>query len=126
MEFTSTEAKIILALEAIKKDPKLSLRMASKIYGCPYTTLRRREGGTGARGDTTPNSRRLTDLEEETIVDYIIDLNTRAFPPRLSGVEDMANQLLRDRGVRDSIGNQSLGRVMGVKLGSDTLDALGV
>jgi hypothetical protein len=44
-----------------------------------------------------PNSRKLTNLEESTIVEYILDLDSRSFPPRLSGVQDMANRLLADR-----------------------------
>jgi hypothetical protein len=41
--------------------------------------------------------KKLTQSEEEAIVQYVIELDARAFPPRLSGVEDMANQLLRVR-----------------------------
>ncbi|KAL0943508.1 transposase [Colletotrichum truncatum] len=44
-----------------------------------------------------PNSRNLSDLEEKTIVKYILDLDARSFPPRLSGVEEMANRLLAER-----------------------------
>ncbi|KAL0933916.1 transposase [Colletotrichum truncatum] len=44
-----------------------------------------------------PNSRNLSDLEEKTIVEYILDLDARSFPPRLSGVEEMANRLLAER-----------------------------
>jgi hypothetical protein len=40
-----------------------------------------------------PNSRTMTDLEEEVIVKYILDLDARAFPPRLADVEAMANSL---------------------------------
>jgi hypothetical protein len=43
----------------------------------------------------------LTDLEEEAIVQYILELCARSFPPRLCGVEDMANQLLRARDASD-------------------------
>lgn len=39
----------------------------------------------------------MTDLEEQTIVDYILNLGARAFPPRLSGVKDMVNRLLAER-----------------------------
>jgi hypothetical protein len=39
----------------------------------------------------------LTKSEEEAIVSYVIELSTRAFPPRLRGVEEMANHLLRVR-----------------------------
>jgi hypothetical protein len=44
-----------------------------------------------------PNSRNLTSLEEDTIVQYILDLDARLHPPRLANVEDMANRLLRER-----------------------------
>ena len=40
---------------------------------------------------------KLTDLEESVIVQHILDLDSRSFPPRLSNVEDMANQLLAER-----------------------------
>ncbi|KAL2125942.1 hypothetical protein VTI74DRAFT_2180 [Chaetomium olivicolor] len=60
-------------------------------------TLIRRRAGRPARRDTTPNSRRLTNSEERAIVQHVIELSARAFPPRLRGVEDMANQLLRAR-----------------------------
>ena len=97
MSAIPVEAKVVLALEALKKDSKLSVRAAAKIYSVPYTTLYRRRAGRPPRRDTTPNSKKLTKSEEEAIVQYIIELCARAFPPRLCGVEDMANQLLRVR-----------------------------
>ena len=91
------EARINLALEAVRENPKLSLFAASKIYSVSYTTLYNRRAGRPTRRDIPANSRNLTDLEEQTIVQYVIELYTRAFPLRLCGVEDMANQLLRVR-----------------------------
>ena len=91
------EARINLALKAIGENPKLSLFAASKIYSVSYTTLYNRRAGRPTRRDTTPNSRRLTDSEEKAIVQYVLELDARSFPPRLRGVEDMANQLLRVR-----------------------------
>jgi hypothetical protein len=44
------------------------------------------------------NSRNLTSLEEDTIIQYILDLDARLYPPRLIGVEEMANRLLAERG----------------------------
>jgi len=85
------EAKLVIALEACKNDSKLSLRAAFKIYTVPYTTLYRRHSGTPLRCDTLANSRKLTDLEEKTIVQYILELCVRVFYPRLLYVEDMAN-----------------------------------
>src|ERR1700742_4221350 len=97
MESSSQENRILLALKAIKPQGNLSIRRAAKAYNVPYATLRDRRDGKPARQDTMPNSRKLTELEEETLVQHILDLNSRSFPPRLSGVEDMANQLLRER-----------------------------
>jgi hypothetical protein len=97
MASPSKEARLILALEALGKDPKLRLSTAAKIYSVPYNTLRDRRAGRPARRDIPANSRKLTDLEEQTIVRYIVELCTRAFPPRLCYVEDMANRLLRER-----------------------------
>jgi hypothetical protein len=41
---------------------------------------------------------KLTELEEEVIVQYILDLDSRGFAPRLAGVEDIVNYLLETRG----------------------------
>ena len=86
-----------MAVEAIQNNPKLSIRAAAKIYNVADRTIRRRLAGQPARRDCTANSKKLTQSEEEAIVQYIIELCARAFPPRLRGVEDMANQLLRAR-----------------------------
>ena len=93
----SKEARLILALEALENNKNLSLREAAKIYDVSRTTLTQRRAGKPARRNIPANSRNLTDLEEQTIVQYIIELDARSFPPRLSGVEDMANHLLRER-----------------------------
>jgi hypothetical protein len=97
MESSSKESRMILAVQAVQKTPELSIRAAAKIYTVDRSTLTKRLNGITARRDTTPNSRKLTDLEESTIVDYVLDLDSRSFPPRLSGVQDMANRLLADR-----------------------------
>ena len=97
MSSTSKEARVILTLAALQNDKKLSLRAMTKLYNVPVTTLYYRRAGRLARRDLLANSRRLTDSEEKAIVQYVLELYTRSFPPRLCGVEDMANQLLRVR-----------------------------
>ncbi|KFY32099.1 hypothetical protein V493_00495 [Pseudogymnoascus sp. VKM F-4281 (FW-2241)] len=91
------EARLVLALEAMNNNRKLSLRATAKIYNVSRTILTQRRDRRTARCDTIPNLRKLTELEEEAIVQYITELATRSFPPRLSSVEDMANQLLQAR-----------------------------
>jgi hypothetical protein len=94
MESTSTEGRILLALQSIKPQGNLSVRQAAKAYNVSRTTLQYRRVGRPSRRDITPNSTKLTPLEEEAIVQYVLDLDTRGLPPRLSDVEDMANRLV--------------------------------
>src|SRR6478752_2452280 len=91
------ESQIILALQAYQADPKLSLRRAAKIYDVSFDALNRRHHGIPAREDYIPSSRKLSNLEEEVIVQYILDLDSRGFPPRHRDVEEIANRLLTDR-----------------------------
>src|SRR5437667_6701764 len=97
MYLQPNEARYILALEAMKNDEKLSIRAIAKLYNVPHMTLTNRRASRPTRRDTSPNSRKLTKLEEEAIVQYVLELGTRSFPPRLRDVEEMANQLLRVR-----------------------------
>ncbi|KAM6509943.1 hypothetical protein FALCPG4_19040 [Fusarium falciforme] len=93
----NNEANILLALKALQDDPKLSLRRAASIYQVHHWTLYRRQKGVQSRRDWIPKSRKLSDLEEQIIIQFILDLDSRGFPPRLRGVEEMANRLLADR-----------------------------
>jgi len=80
-----------------KKTKKLKVFAAAKLYDVPVTTLRRRLAGIPARRETTPNSKKLTQSEEDAILHYIIELYARAFPPIPRGVKEMANLLLHVR-----------------------------
>lgn len=86
-----------LALQALKHDQQLSIRAAARVYDVAERTVRRRRAGHCARSDLAANSRNLTDSEEDTIVRYVLDMSARFFPPRLGGVEDMANRVLSAR-----------------------------
>ena len=98
MEIQTQEARILLAIEAIRSSKKISRRSAAKIYQVPYTTLSERIAGITSRNETRPNCLKLSKLEEEVIIRYILDLDSRGFAPRLAGVEDMANYILESRG----------------------------
>ena len=93
------EGQILLAIQAIKKDPQLSIRAAAKIYNIPRSTLYELLQGISSRRSLPANSRKLTDSEENVTIQYILDLDSRAFPPRISGVKNMANRLLAERDV---------------------------
>ena len=51
-----------------------------------------------SRRDSIPNSRKLTPYEESALVQYILDLDSRGFPPRPQSVQEMADLLLSERG----------------------------
>ncbi|KAJ3454531.1 hypothetical protein MRS44_013131 [Fusarium solani] len=97
MPQSNKEARLLLALQALQSNPKLKLRPTARLYQVDYYALRRRHNGIQSQRDTTPKSRKLSDLEEQIIVQFILDLDSRGFPPRLRGVEEMANRLLADR-----------------------------
>ena len=91
------EGDIQLAVQAIKRDATLSQRRAAKIYRVPQSTLSDRLAGASPRRDCAPNSTKLTSTEELVIVQHILKLDERGYPPRLTDVEDMANSLLAER-----------------------------
>ena len=64
MENSSKEARILLALQAIKNDYKLSIIAVGRHYNVLPLTLRDRRNGKSVRRNTLANSRKLTDLEE--------------------------------------------------------------
>jgi hypothetical protein len=96
MQTISAEADIQLALQAIQQDATLSIPRAAAIYKVAERTLRRRRVGIPSRRDFMPNSMKLLKTEEEVIVEHILDLCERGFPPRLAAVKDMADSLLAE------------------------------
>ena len=100
MQIQTQEARIILAIEAIRTSKNLSRRAAAKIYQVPESTLRSRMNGHTSLCERRPANHKLTELEEEVIVRYILDMDTRGFAPRLAGVEDMADYILESRGAQ--------------------------
>jgi alkylated DNA nucleotide flippase Atl1 len=92
------EGKILLALSDIKSGRIKSFRAAAKLYGIPARTLSRRAQGTMSRVDTRPNSHKLTQLEEDSLTEWILSMDSRGAAPRPSTVREMANILLVARG----------------------------
>ena len=94
----SNEADVQLAIAAVSTSQVLALSRAATAYNVVESTLRNRCGGKPARRDCQSNSKKLTQLEEEVIVSYILDLDERGFAPTYAAVRDMANKLLAARG----------------------------
>jgi hypothetical protein len=90
---------VVLALKVFQTDKNLSVRTVAKAYNISRKTLTRRYNNQLAQHDTILNSKKLTESEEETIVQYILELVTRVFPPRLSNIKDITNNLLYVRNI---------------------------
>jgi hypothetical protein len=95
---SNQEGRIQLALSAYNSQQFRSLRRAAKAFEVPLTTLSRRRKGVTHRPETRHAQHKLTATEEQTIVRYILDLDSRGFAPRLCEVADMADKLLGVRG----------------------------
>ena len=86
-----------------------STNHASKAFVVPRTTLRRRRAGKLARRDCEANSKKLTKVEEEAIVDRILELDAQGKGATRTMVQDMANDLLAARG-EGPVGKQWVNR----------------
>ncbi|KAF7575414.1 hypothetical protein PtrM4_070380 [Pyrenophora tritici-repentis] len=94
----SYEDDIHTAVSALNQNQIQSHRDAARTFEVSRMTLTRRRAGKPARRDCQPNSRKLTQREEEVIVNHILSLDQRGFAPTYEAVRDMADKLLAARG----------------------------
>ncbi len=94
MVSTSNEYQLQLVFQTFEKNFQLNVRKATRLYNILYSTLSIRINGVSTRTITIANSRKLTALEEEVVVQKVFDLDSRRFLPRIYDVEDIANRLL--------------------------------
>jgi hypothetical protein len=95
---TYTEADVQLAISDIKAQRVQSVKQAADIYNVPRRTINRRRAGKRMRRDCEANSKRLTKLEEEAIVQRVLEQSAQGLAPSRSIVREMADRLLRSRG----------------------------
>jgi hypothetical protein len=91
------ESQLQLAIQAIQRDATLSQQRAAAIYSVSQSTLSNRLARKLSQEDSTPNSMKLLVTEEQTIVNYILDLNARGYPLHLPAIKDLADSLLATR-----------------------------
>ena len=70
------ESDMILVINALHMTLHLKISHVTRIFCVPRTTLSDRIQGKLSRQDISANSRKLTNLEEEVIVRYILDLDS--------------------------------------------------
>lgn len=91
------DGRIELAIQAFKKGQFKSLRAAALEYDVPITTTRRRAAGTHSRREVRNPNRKLSDTEEESLLQWVLSMDRRGMPPRPGTVRQMANLLLAER-----------------------------
>jgi len=95
MLIQTQEARIILVIEAIHIYKKMSIRRIVQTYDVPQFTLCDRMKGCIPKTEEHNVRYNLTPTEEDIIIQYIFDLDSRGFPPRIDDVRDMADLLCK-------------------------------
>jgi hypothetical protein len=97
-QLSNREGRIQLALSAYTARQFQSLRRAAIAFNVPYSTLSSQYNGITHILKRRNGQHKLTATEEQTIIQYILDLDSRGFAPRLCKVADMADKVLGVRG----------------------------
>jgi len=92
------EGRLSLASISFSRNPSQSLRALARSFDVPESTLRTRLKGIHARHENPSKNRKLHLYEEQALVDWILDLDRRGFPPPIIDVRRMADTLLAARG----------------------------
>jgi transposase len=92
------ESRIRLAVSDYKKGTLASIKEAARVHGVAYGTVRDRLNGVQAKCNTIPRTRKLSVDQENALIKYILNLNSRGFPPKPRYVREMANALLAQDG----------------------------
>lgn len=90
-------ARLSQALVAIRSYDSRSLRATARNFHVPVSTLAERRRGRTISTKAQIENRLLTPTEEESLIQWIMSMDEREFPPRVSAVRDMANILLSAR-----------------------------
>jgi len=98
MEIQTQETRIILVIKVIWTFKKLSCCFVVKIYKVPKITLWYRITSLIICNKTRSNYQKLSELEKEILIWYILDLDSRGFVPWFTSIEDMANYILESWG----------------------------
>ncbi|KFZ23594.1 hypothetical protein V502_01921, partial [Pseudogymnoascus sp. VKM F-4520 (FW-2644)] len=92
------EGRILLAIQAIQNKDIPSIRQAAAHFQVPNSTLAMRLSGRTPRANSRVNNHKLTETEEESLLNWILDLDLRGLAPRPETVREIADLLLKERG----------------------------
>jgi hypothetical protein len=78
---TLRDGRLSLAIAAYQNNKKLKPAALARTYDVSKTTLLRRLRGTPSRLETVSVNQKLHPVEEQSLVQWILDLDRRGFPP---------------------------------------------
>lgn len=88
----------LLRLKRLIQKKNSSVRRVAQLYDVPRSTLRGRLKGRLPPSTINVRKRKLSPTEEESLVQWILDLDQRGFPPLIIDVRRMVDSLLAARG----------------------------
>lgn len=91
------EGRLSLALNTLEEGKISTVRAAAVAFGVPRTTLFRRLKGVLPKRGMPATTRKLTRQEEDILVRWVLDIDSRGYAPRVSDVARKANLLLSER-----------------------------
>jgi hypothetical protein len=96
------EGRLSLASQSLQRRQIKSQRRAAKLFSIPRSTLYDRLQGSQPQATPNAQKRKLHPVEEQSLVQWILDLDRRGFPPQVIYVRRMADALLAARGQNPS------------------------
>jgi hypothetical protein len=92
------EGRLLLAIQAIKNEEISSLRDAARRFNVPRSTLTDRVNGHQNRSEKRANGHKLSEIEEDLLLQWILSMDDRGGAPRPSTIREMADLLLIKHG----------------------------
>ena len=102
----SRENAIQSAIQDLNSGIFFSQRAAAVAYSIPQSTLTTRLRGSKSKRLAHEKQQRMTSLQEEFLADWIIEEDTRGYPPSHARAREMASRVLRANGDTDSLGKK--------------------
>jgi hypothetical protein len=100
------ELSIQSAIRDLESGVYTSQRAAAKAWGVPRSTLQDRLDGRQPRAIAHQHEQRLSPEQEEFLVEWILDKDSRAQPPSHARVREMATRILRLGGDPNPLGQR--------------------
>ncbi len=98
LQSAQKEGRLRLAISVLQAHKNLRVRRVSALYNTPRSTLQDRLAGALPQAAANAKKRKLSLLEEQSLVRWILDLDRRGFPAQIIDVRRIADVLLQARG----------------------------